>query len=338
MFGLRRGTASFRVVDMLRFARVILSMLAAILAGSAAAAAPDARLVAQRIAPDTYAFIGEGSEASASNRGFAANSGFIVGPTGVTVIDTGSTRRHGERMLEAIAGVTRKPVELVINTHAVQEFIFGNTAFQGAGIAILAHRETADLMRARCRHCLERLRSLLGDELAGTTLVLPQQLIENGVAISGGGRTLELLHFGWGATPGDIAVFDRMSGTLFAGGLVVAGRIPDIRDCDFDGWLGALEQLKRLPISHIVPGFGPAGGPEVLAGTERYLRDLDARIRALYARSTSLLESVDQAELPAYGAWKLYLELHRRNAQHRFLQLEVQDLGGNPRSVAVPEQ
>jgi glyoxylase-like metal-dependent hydrolase (beta-lactamase superfamily II) len=320
------------------FACMVMSMLAAILAGNAVAATPEARLVAQRIAPDIYAFIGEGSEASASNRGFAANSGFIVGASGVTVIDTGSTRRHGERMLEVIAGVTRKPVELVINTHAVQEFIFGNAAFQDAGISILAHRETAALMRTRCHHCLEGLRPLLGDELGGTTLVLPQRLINNGAIIHSGGRPLELLHFGWASTPGDIAVFDRTSGTLFAGGLVVSGRVPDIRDCDFDGWLDALEQLKRWPIAQIVPGFGPAGGPEIVAGTERYLRDLDARIRMLYARSTSLLESVEQADLPAYGAWKLYSGLQRRNAQHRFLQLELHDLGGNPRSVAVPER
>jgi glyoxylase-like metal-dependent hydrolase (beta-lactamase superfamily II) len=62
------------------------------------------------------------------------NSGFIVGKTGVVVIDTGISYRHGRRMLEAISRTTGKPVELVIITHAVQEFLFGNAAFDELGI------------------------------------------------------------------------------------------------------------------------------------------------------------------------------------------------------------
>src|SRR5262245_61239940 len=90
-------------------------------------------LAAQRIAEDVYAFIGKPEEVSAANRGFVANSGFIVGPSGVVVIDTGISYRHGRRMLDAIARVTDRPVELVINTHAVQEFLFGNAAFEERG-------------------------------------------------------------------------------------------------------------------------------------------------------------------------------------------------------------
>lgn len=317
---------------------IAVRLQAALLACAALAATADDALLPRQVAPGVYAFIGVGEEPSAANRGFAANSGFVVGPTGVTVIDTGSSRRHGRRMLDAIARVTDKPVELAINTHAVQEFIFGNSAFREAGIPLLAHRKTAELMRARCGHCLDRLRPVLGDEALGTALEIPDRKVETGGALRSGGREFELLHFGWAATPGDLAVLDRASGTLFAGGLVAAERIPEIRDCDFEGWLGALERLKGMPIAHVVPGFGPIGGPGTIIATERYLRELDARVKALYARSTSLLESVDKAGLPSYSAWKLYAELHRRNAQHRYLQLETLDLGGDPRSIAAPER
>jgi len=316
--------------------RIITLSLAALMAVACLAA--DDALAPRKIAEGVYAFIGEGGEPAAENRGFAANSGFIVGPTGVTVIDTGSSLRHGRRMIEAIARVTSRPVELVIDTHAIQEFIFGNGAFRDARIPILAHRETADLMRVRCSHCLDRLRPVLGDELRGTTLVLPDRLVDAGGPIRSGGRDLELLYFGWAATPGDLAVLDRASGTLFAGGLAVSGRIPEIRDSDFDGWLQALQRLRGMAVARVVPGFGPVGGPQVLADTEAYLRALDERVRGLYAKNTSLLESVEQAGLPAYASWRLYADSHRRNAQHRYLQLETLDLGGTPRSVALPGQ
>lgn len=301
-------------------------------------AAAEEALAPRQVADGVYVFVGDGTEASAANRGFAGNSGFVVGASGVVVVDTGTSHRHGRRMLDAIARVTGKPVQLVINTHAAQEFIFGDGAFAERGIPILAHKETIDLMRARCSRCLERLLPQLGEELAGTRLVLPQREFVAGKKIDAGGRKLELLYFGWAATPGDIAVLDRASGTLFAGGLVSAGRIPEIRDSDFEGWLHALEQLQGLSLAHVIPGFGPPSPAGVIAATGGYLRDLDARMQALYARSTSLLESVENAGLPAYEGWQLYSTLHRQNAQHRYLQLETRDLGGDPRSVALPQQ
>lgn len=214
---------------------------------------PDTRLLAAdelapaQIATGVYAFIGANAEMTVENRGFVGNSGFLVGPTGVIVIDTGASRRHAQRMLAAIAKITDKPVVLVILTHAIQEFLFGNAAFEERGIPILAHTETAKLMRARCDQCLQTLRALLGEELEGTRLVLPGTQIDRGTPLEAGGRQIELLHFGWASTPGDLALLDRQSGALFTGGLVTEGRVPEIRDSDFDGWLRALDALSPSP-------------------------------------------------------------------------------------------
>jgi len=292
----------------------------------------------EKVAEGVYAFVAGTGEISPANRGNVGNSGFIVGPTGVIVIDTGISYRHGRRMLAAIGRVTAKPVELVVITHAVQEFLFGNAAFEEHGIAILAHGETTALMKARCAHCLDNLRPILGDELEGTRLVLPQRQVSTSATIEAGGRTLELLYLGWASTPGDLAVFDRTTGTLFAGGLVALNRIPEIRDSDFEGWIRALETLRELPVKHVVPGHGPVSGPDAIRATADYLRALDEKIKALYARSSSLLESVDNAVLPAYGAWAMYATTHRQNALHRYLQLEIEELGGDPRSTALPQR
>ncbi len=292
----------------------------------------------EKFADGVYAFVGSTGEITLANRGNVGNSGFIVGPKGVVVIDTGISYRHGRRILAAIRRVTAKPVELVVVTHAVQEFMFGNAAFEERGISILAHTETVSLMKARCAHCLENLRPVLGNELDGTRLVLPRRQVIGSTTIVAGGRMLELLYLGWASTPGDLAVFDRATGTLFAGGLVVANRIPEIRDCDFEGWTRALDSLRELPLKHVVPGHGPVSGPDAIRATADYLRVLDEKIKALYATSSSLLESVDNSALPAYEAWGMYPATHRQNALHRYLQLEIEELGGDPRSTALPQR
>ena len=308
---------------------------ALLVAGPARAAG---ELRPEKVADGVYAFVAETGEISPANRGNVGNSGFIVGPTGVVVIDTGISYRHGRRMLAAIGRITAKPVELVVVTHAVQEFLFGNAAFEEHSVPILAHSETAALMKARCAHCLDNLRPILGDELEGTRLVLSQRQVSGSTTIEAGGRMLELLYLGWASTPGDLAVFDRVSGTLFAGGLVAVNRIPEMRDCDFEGWLHALETLRKLPVKRVVPGHGPVSGPEAITSTADYLRALDTKIKALYARSSSLLDSVDNAALPAYGDWAMYATTHRQNALHRYLQLEIEELGGDPRSTALPQR
>ena len=54
------------------------------------------------------------------------------------------------------------------------------------------------------------------------------------------GRPVRVLHFGHSSGPGDIAVLDERSGTLFAGGLLDQQRIPDVQDGDLAGWRRAL--------------------------------------------------------------------------------------------------
>ena len=292
----------------------------------------------QKIAEGVYAFIGDTGEISAANHGFVGNSGFVVGPAGVVVIDTGISYEHGQRLLEAIGHTTRKPVELVIVTHAVQEFLFGNAAFDERGIPILAHRETVKLMQARCEHCLENLKPILGAQLAGTRLVPPGREIDASTTLMAGGRRLELIFPGWASTPGDLAVLDADSGVLFAGGLVSIERIPDIRDSDFEGWIHALHHLQERHFTRIVPGHGPVAGAEAIEQTAAYLEALDGIVKSLYADSSSLMDAVEKAVLPRYRDWAMYPATQRQNALHRYLQLELQDLGGDPRSTALPQR
>lgn len=279
------------------------------------------------VADGVYAFIGSGNDIEPANRGRIANSGFIIGPRGVTVIDTGVSHEHGIAQLQAIRRVTTLPVELVILTHAVQEFLYGTTAFADAGASLLCHRKSAELMRARCEHCLSNLRQILGDDvMAGTRLIIPRDVVDGDTAIEIGGRRLELLAPGWASTPGDLVVFDPATGVMFSGGVLSNGRVPELRDGKLEDWVAAIDRLASLPITTIVPGYGPPMMPGGAADTRRYLLDLEKHVRALYARGASLMEAVEAADLPAFAHWGAYHSLHRKNLQQRYLELEVEEL------------
>lgn len=279
------------------------------------------------VAQDVYAFLGSTDEPAPENAGNTGNAGFIVAEHGVIVVDTGASYRRGRAMVEAIRRITSKPIALVILTHAAQDFVFGSAAFTEIGAPLLAHRQSSELMRERCEYCLQNLQHLLGeDAMRGTRLVAPSTLVDASSVMQVAGRELELLHFGWGATPGDLVVFDRRSGVLFAGGLISIARIPELRDSRLHEWGMVLERLAQLPARHVLPGHGPVVGACAAMRTRSYLLELDALVQRLYAQRRSLLEAVDEAQLPTYRDWGGYPGIHRRNVQQRYLELEVADM------------
>jgi glyoxylase-like metal-dependent hydrolase (beta-lactamase superfamily II) len=275
------------------------------------------------IAPGVYAFFGDGEAVAPANHGIVANNGFIVGESGVTVIDTGPSYRYGRAMIEAIREVTPLPIKLVVITHQAPEFVFGAAAFRDHGVSILAHARAAQLIRERCSICLANLRKTLGEvEMADSRVTVPDKTVDGTTEIESGGRKLKLLHFGPASTPGDLAVLDLQTGVLFAGGLVSNGRIPELRNEQISGWLAALESLHTLKLRAVVPGFGPPLDSDGIMQTDVYLRELDASVKRAYRRGLSLIDAMHTVQLPAFSGYKLYAIAQPQNVQRIYLQLE----------------
>ena len=272
-------------------------LAAGLLAASAALTvrAAEAPAVAPiELAAGVYMLPGAKGEPDATNLGRVGNAGFIVGRSGVLAIDTGTSYLHGRALLAAISSVTDKPVRLALVTHTRQEFLFGGAAFRERGIPIAMHQAAADLMASRCDGCLKTLRATLGDDaMRGTTMYQADIRYTDPMAVEAAaliGRSLQILYFGHSSGQGDIAVFDPRTGTLFAGGLLDAQRIPDVVDSDLPRWREALRSLQALPLETIVPGHGPAGSKRMITQVEQYLAALTTRAQALLKAGAPLSE------------------------------------------------
>ena len=285
-------------------------------------------LVPRQVADGVYAFIGAQEEISPANRGNVVNTGFIVGPDGVIVIDTGVNVTHGRAILAAIRKVTDKPVALVINTHPHPENVLGNNAFSGTGAPILARKETIDAMHARCKSCYANVEGILGKSaMAGTEIVIPNLSVSGNGSYTAGGRRIELYHFGWGHTEGDLSVFDPESGVLFTSDLVYLDRIPYTHEAQIQGWIRSLGELQKIPARRIVPGRGPVADPLRIGETYDYLRQLAAMIGKRYDKGVSVIDLLQDpsADLPQYRGWALYPETHPLNIQHFYTELEREE-------------
>lgn len=288
----------------------------------------DYGLVARKVAQDVYVFVGRTEDFTMSNGGNIVNSGFIVAPDGVIVIDTGSSLRYGQQMRRAIAATAgRKPVVLTINTHHHPDHFLGNQAFVDGPIAALP--ETRLGIASEGNVFAENLFRLTGDWMKGTEVAAPTQTLTPGVA-EVAGRRLRLIGLG-GHAGADLAIYDEVSGVLFAGDLVFNGRAPTTPHAEIATWLTALEKLEAVSgepgFTAMVPGHGDiARDAAPIRQTRAWLSWLQGSMREA-ARAGLDMNEVLARPLPReFADLPVAASEYRRSVGHLFPAAEQEAL------------
>src|SRR5574343_1651862 len=138
----------------------------------------DYGLKPQQVADGVFVLIGKTEDFDTRNGGNIVNTGFIVAPEGVIVIDSGPSLRYGRQLRAAIARITPKPVALVINTHHHPDHFLGNQAFADVPIAALAATRH-DIARDGNAFA-ENLYRMAGDWMKDTEVQVPTRELQSG--------------------------------------------------------------------------------------------------------------------------------------------------------------
>lgn len=274
------------------------------------------------VAPGVFVHQGIIAEPAPDNRGDTANMGFIVGGSGVAVIDTGGTPELGRRLRETIAARTDKPPVVVVNTHMHPDHVFGNAAFEG--IPVVGHANLRDALAARIEVYQRRLADELGAEAAdGIAPVRVDRPVGEEVRIDLGDRIIVLTAHPTAHTNNDLTVFDRQTGTLFAGDLLFVDHLPAV-DGSAVGWLRVIDALERIPAVRAVPGHGPpsVGWPGALDPQRRYLTTLVEGVRRVLKANGSIRDAVAHVAEDERDRWLLFDVYNPRNVTATFAELE----------------
>jgi uncharacterized sulfatase len=306
----------------------LFSLVLCVFAGLATAAEFDYGLQAQPVAEGVYTFIGKTEDFTTANGGNIVNTGFIIAPAGIIVIDSGASLRYGQQMRQAIARVSDRPLALVINTHHHPDHFLGNQAFVGTPLAALP--ATIDGIVSEGNAFAENLFRLTGDWMKGTEVVAPSRVLAAGNTEIAG-RKLRLIVLD-GHTGADLAIYDEASGVLFAGDLVFNGRAPTTPHADLAHWLAALDQLEAVTreagFTALLPGHGVvARDAAPIRQTRAWLLWLRGAMQQA-ARDGLDMNEVLALPLPAeFASLPVAASEYRRSVGHLFPAAELEALG-----------
>lgn len=240
-----------------------------------------------------------------------SNSGFLLGPGAVTLIDTASTERRARALRAAIGSVTDLTPRTLINTHHHGDHTYGNGVF-AADATIIGHDGCPAAM-AEQGMLLTQLWTHVDwghIEIIPPTVTFPDRL-----TVHVGDQQLHLMHFGPAHTTNDIVVHIPEHRLLFTGDIVFNGGTPFVLMGSVAGSLAVLERLRALDATTIVPGHGPVTGPEIYDRTEAYLRWIQDLARQGIAAGLSPLAAARETDLGEYGEWldaeRIVGNLHR---------------------------
>jgi glyoxylase-like metal-dependent hydrolase (beta-lactamase superfamily II) len=319
---------------------VVIAFLACALVARIATADETERLTPIRVSAHGWFFEGHAGMASAANRGFMSNAGFVVTDDGVVVFDALGTPVLGRAMVAAIRTITSQPIRRVIVSHYHADHVYGLQALKEAGAEIWAYRKgeayfTSGVAEERLAQRRADLFPWVDDK---TRVVRPDVWLDGDVDFRMGGVTFRLIYSGGGHSPEDLMMYVVEDRLLFAGDLIFSGRIPFVGNGDSRGWLQATKRMLALSPAIVVPGHGPLS-----RDVERDLtltRDYLVYLRETMGRAAKDLTPFEEAY--AKTDWSLYAQLpafepaNRINAWGTYLRMEQEELDGSNEPAGSP--
>ena len=258
------------------------------------------------LGPGLYAYTAEGDP----------NSGVIVGPDGVVVVDAQATPAMAAEVQARIATVTDRQVRQIVLTHYHAVRVLGASGYPAHTIlcsdvtrAMIAERGQQDMDSE-----IGRFPRLFRGRDGIPGLTWPTHTFHGRMSLWLGEREAQVIHAGRSHTAGDTVVWLPREKVLFAGDIVEFGATPYCGDAHFADWPATIARLRDLGAEKMVPGRGralmnAAEVKEALDGTEAFTTRLFGLARQAVAAGQPLGEFYAEAMekmRPEFGHWVIF--------------------------------
>ena len=275
-------------------------------------------LESKKIGEGVYAVVPQAA-AEANVRGFpvATSGGFVIGDSGVLVIESMINERLAHQVIKLIKQVTDKPIRYVVNTSYHGDHSYGNYAFPQSAKIIQHPNTQAYIMNPETfKHDKSFMMKNFGTNVGIEEVeARPADiLVEEEKEIDLGNKKVHIRYWGFAQTPGDLFVWVPAAKVFWTGNPVVGPRpaLPWLLEGHHRESVATLKAIRGfLPDDAVlVPGHGRVMTVDEMDFTIQYLETLDNRVRTALSNNLSLQETQQFVSMPDYSGYALFGWVH----------------------------
>jgi cyclase len=232
--------------------------------------------------------------------GAGGNIGLCVGPDGAFLIDNQYAPLTG-KIKDAIAGITGKPVQFVINTHFHHDHVGGNENFGKEGAIIVSQDNTRERIEA------DQLQRLASEKQQGLPAEsLPMVTFSGSMTFYYNNDTIHAFHVSHAHTDGDIIIHFRQANVFHMGDVFVRYGFPFIdvaNGGNINGMIRGLERAMEMADedSQFIPGHGKLAGLEDVVRFHHMLKTIRDSILSMREEGMSLEDVMDANPIEGFG-------------------------------------
>lgn len=237
--------------------------------------------------------------------------GFVIGETGVLVIELMLNGDLASQIIGLVRQATNKPIRFLVNTSYHGDHAYGNYLFPETAV-VVQHPATKRYMEENFEEDRRFMLGLMGEgkgiervQARTADITVPEM-----VSVDLGGRIVEVRHFGFAQTPGDLVVWAPDAKVLWVGNMIQAPSpaLPWLLEGQHRETIATLTRVRNfLPEdATIIPGHGRPMRPADIDFPLRYLHELDKAVRTAIDEGRSVEDTLKQVAMSQYGGYSLF--------------------------------
>ncbi len=285
----------------------------------------DYKLKPKKVADNVWCFFGAIEKPTKENAGNMANNCYIKTNDGYLVMDTGPSYQFALQAYNAMQKIEPLPVKYVVNSHEHDDHWLGNDFYKKKFGTTLVGPESIN-NKFKDGDKTRMYKVLPENAIKGTHIVKLDKTPKEPYTLMFGGEEFRIIPLSFKAHTGDdIFIYMPKRKVVFAGDLVMNGRITSNRDGSVMGQLKALDMLKKLDWKVLVPGHGFITDGTAMNEAEQYFGLTKERVLKALEDGIDATEITSKVTLPEFKDKAMYDILNAQNIGFAYDELEMLD-------------
>lgn len=282
----------------------------------------DYKLEPKQVSENVWCFLGVLEGPSKTNAGAMSNTCYIKTKESFVVFDSGPSYAYAKQAYAQMSKIAKLPVDTVILSHEHDDHWLGNNFYKEEfNAALIGPKSINENYKAGDETRMFRV--LPKEAIEGTKIIRVDRSPQKSLLLSIGGEIFEIVPVETKAhTEEDYFVYMPKRKVLFAGDLVMNGRITSNRHGSLSGQLKAIEMIKSRDWDVLVPGHGFDTGKTALDEAELYFSLLHKRISKALDDDVEMTEIGSVIKMEEFKDKAMFKVLNGQNVADAFTEME----------------